>query len=210
MNIVITGAVSDNQDPDSYGRVKLSLYLSDEATESDWIPVLQSFAGDDKGVFNLPEIGDYVLAVFTDQSYRKGYVLGSIWPQGTTLPSSVENTAADFNADGNNALRMIKSKTGQRVILDDTDGAEKIQILNTDGTARIELDVAAETINIETDTDVTLNAATTVNISADEMIIDLTGDLTISCDNFGLDAGGDSTISASGSIAMDGTSIGLN
>ncbi|MDC7222748.1 MAG: phage baseplate assembly protein V, partial [Spirochaetales bacterium] len=77
MNVITTGFVTDNQDPENMGRVKISLYLSEVPVETDWIPVLQAFAGDDKGIFNLPDIEDFVLAAFADNSYKKGYVLGS-------------------------------------------------------------------------------------------------------------------------------------
>ncbi|MDC7220314.1 MAG: phage baseplate assembly protein V [Spirochaetales bacterium] len=210
MNFVTTGFVTDNQDPDNMGRVKIRLYLSQIPTETDWLPVIQSFAGDDKGIFSLPDIDDYVLACFANDSCRKGYILGSMWPQQIPLPASEENSAADFNGDGNNALRMIKSKTGQRIILDDTDGAEKIQILNPDGTTRFELNGEEEVLNLESETDITLSSSTIVSIEAEEMEVNIEGDMTVQCDNLGSETAGDGTINAGGSIAIEGQGVGIN
>ena len=210
MNVITTGFVTDNQDPDKQGRVKIKLYLSEAETESGWIPVLQGFAGDDKGIFNLPDVEDFVLAVFTDNSYRQGYVMGSMWTGEMALPSSEENSDADYNGDGNNALRMIRSKSGQRVILDDTEGAEKIQILNRDGTSRIELNAEEEAINLLSETDITINSETMVSIEAEEMEVNVEGDLTVQCDNLGLEAGGDGTVKASGSVILEGQGVAIN
>jgi uncharacterized protein involved in type VI secretion and phage assembly len=104
-------------------------------TETNWLPVMSPFAGEEKGLFCLPDVGDLVVVAFLDNSYRRGYILGSLWTQNTPLPLSEENGDADLNGDGNNALKMFRSKSGQRIILDDTEGAEKIQILNPDGTS---------------------------------------------------------------------------
>ncbi len=210
MNVLQTGFVSDNQDPDQLGRVKLSLYLSEVATETDWLPVIQGIAGDDKGIFCLPDTGDFVLAVFSDSSLKKGYVLGSTWTQDAALPLSEENGDADLNGDGNNALRMIRSKSGQRIILDDTEGAEKIQVLNTDGTSRLELNAEEEMISLLSEQDVTLNAKTTVSIRTEEMTVETDGDLTIQCDNLGVEPGGDANLKGSGGIVLEGKGVGIN
>lgn len=210
MNIIQHGFVTDNQDPDRKGRIKMELYLSDVETESGWIPVLQGFSGDDTGVYCLPEVGDSVVAAFMDNSYSSGFVLGGITPLDKGVPASEENTDADFNDDGNNALRMIKSKSGQRIILDDTDGAEKIQILNPDGKTRIELNGEDESINFLTDKDITINGETKVSITAEEMEIKLDKDLTIECDNLGLKAGGSGEVKASNSVTIEGQSVGIN
>ena len=129
---------------------------------------------------------------------------GSIWTQNNSLPLSEENSDADLNGDGNNALKMIRSKSGQRIILDDTEGAEKIQILNPDGTSRIELNAEDESINLISEVDVTISSETSVSITAEEMSIELEGDLTGECENFGIEASGDTSISGDGGIVLEG------
>ncbi len=210
MNKIITGFVADNQDPDQNGRIKANIYLSLVPFETDWLPVMALFAGEEKGAFSLPDVGDLVVIAFKDESYREGYVLGSIWTQNNSLPLSEENSDADLNGDGNNALKMIRSKSGQRIILDDTEGAEKIQILNPDGTSRIELNAEDESINLISEVDVTISSETSVSITAEEMSIELEGDLTGECENFGIEASGDTSISGDGGIVLEGKGIALN
>ena len=206
----MTGFVTDNQDPDNLGRVKIKIYLSEVETETNWLPIIAGFAGDDKGIYCLPDIDDFVLAVFIDNTYQKGYILGSTWTQDSPLPTSEENSDADLNGDGNNALRMIRTKAGQRIILDDTDGSEKIQILNADATSRIELDAENELINLETEQGISLSAKKAISITAEEMSVELDKDLTISCKNLGFETSGDSSIKGDGGIALEGKGISLN
>lgn len=209
MNTLITGFVTDNQDPDSMGRVKLAIYLSEIPTETDWLPMVSHFAGDDKGIFSLPDTGDMVLAAFMDEDYKKGYVMGGIWPQAAAIPLSEENPDADLNGDGGNNIRYFRSRSGQRIILDDTDGAEKIQVLNPDGTSRIELDGENELINLQTELDVTLNAAGMISLTAEEMEITVDGDLTGQCENVGLEASGDLSVEGN-SVALEGNGVEIN
>jgi uncharacterized protein involved in type VI secretion and phage assembly len=210
MNKIMTGFVSDNQDPDQNGRVKVNVYLSMVPFETDWLPMISLFAGEERGAFSLPDVGDFVVIAFQDNSYRKGYVLGSVWTQNTALPLSEENSDADLNADGKNAQTMFRSRSGQRIILDDTDGAEKIQVLNPDGTSRIELNTEEEAINLISEVDVTLSSETMVGITAEEIQMETEGDLTGECENFGVEASGDTTLAGDGGVVLEGKGVGLN
>lgn len=49
-----------------------------------------------------------------------------------------------------------------------------------------------------------------VNIEAEEMTVTLEGDLTIECDNMGMETAGDGNVKASGSITLEGQSVGIN
>jgi phage baseplate assembly protein V len=118
------GIVSDNQDPDEMGRIKVELKITGDETVSDWLPVLSLYASKDTGAFWLPEIGDQVLAAFFDEELSKGVVLGSVWTEENPPPESEENSGADKNKDGENNLRFIRSRAGSRIIMDDKDGDE--------------------------------------------------------------------------------------
>jgi len=210
MNIMQIGFITDNQDPDKLGRVKMSVFMARTSFTSDWLPVICGFAGDDKGIYSLPDSGDLVLALFTDNSYRQGYVLGGLWPQQAVLPLSEENSDADLNSDGNNSLHYLRSRSGQRIIFDDTEGAGKIQILGCDGSVRIELDGENEVINLISETDISISSAGTLTLSAEDILIESEGDFTLACENLGVEVSGDTGLKAGGSLTMEGKTIGLN
>jgi len=61
---VAFGIVTNNNDPEGLGRVKVALpWLADQA-ETDWARVVSPMAGPERGVWFLPEVDDEVLVAF--------------------------------------------------------------------------------------------------------------------------------------------------
>ena len=61
---VTVGVVTNNQDPDGLGRVKVRFpWLSDD-DESFWARVVTPMAGNGRGLYLLPEVDDEVLVAF--------------------------------------------------------------------------------------------------------------------------------------------------
>ena len=61
---VVVGVVTNNQDPEGMGRVKVKFpWLSDE-DESNWARVAAPMAGKERGFYFLPEVEDEVLVAF--------------------------------------------------------------------------------------------------------------------------------------------------
>lgn len=148
---VVVGIVTNNQDPDGLGRVKVRFpWLSDE-DESHWARVLTPMAGNNRGLYLLPEVDDEVLVAFQHGDIRFPYVLGALW-------NGKDKPPAD-NADGKNNLRTLKSRSGHIIRLDDSDGAEKIEIIDKSTKNSIVIDTAANTITIAADADITIKAS---------------------------------------------------
>ncbi|MBN2735364.1 MAG: rhs element Vgr protein [Spirochaetales bacterium] len=206
------GIVCDNQDPDGLGRIKVSLpELEGGAdTQSDWLPVLTPFAGDSIGAFCLPELEDVVVVMFFDKELEKGVVLGSMYNQNIKPPVTEENSDADLNDDGNNSLHFVRSRSGLRIILDDTDGEEKIQLLSPDAKTRIEMLIGDELINIETDKDLSINAKGVISFDAEEIEFKAEKAFSLEAENIKQESSKDITIEGSNSISLEGQSIKLN
>ena len=208
---VLFATVVDNHDPDSLGRVKLRLAFLGSDIETHWLPVMQPFASNGYGAYFLPDIDDRVLVTFLDEHYTQGIVLGSVWDTTNQPAVSEENGDADLNGDGNNALHMLRSRSGNRIILDDTEGAEKIQLLSPDGTSRFEIDTGEELVTIQTEGDITIAAAGNLQIEAAEIAITGTDSVEIEGgDTSVATTSGDLTVEASGNIALEGGDIALN
>jgi uncharacterized protein involved in type VI secretion and phage assembly len=148
---VAVGIVTNNQDPDGLGRVKLRFPWLSEEDESHWARIVTPMAGDGRGLFLLPEVDDEVLVAFEHGRVELPYVLGALW-NGKDKPP-------EANDDGKNNFRTLKSRSGHVVRLDDTDGGEKIEILGAGDKESIVLDTAANTITIRADKDVVIESA---------------------------------------------------
>ncbi|MDQ3855312.1 MAG: phage baseplate assembly protein V, partial [Chloroflexota bacterium] len=121
---MVVGLVTNNQDPDGLGRVKVKFpWLSDE-DESSWARIVTPMAGNDRGLYFLPEVDDEVLVAFEHGDVRFPYVLGALWNGKDKPPES--------NDDGRNDQRTIKSRSGHIIRLDDGDEA-KLEILDKTG-----------------------------------------------------------------------------
>jgi uncharacterized protein involved in type VI secretion and phage assembly len=146
---VAVGVVTNNQDPDGLGRVKVRFpWLSDE-DESHWARVLTPMAGNQRGLYFLPEVDDEVLVAFQHGDIRFPYILGALW-NGKDKPPE--------RNDGANNLRTIKSRSGHIIRLDDTDGAEKIEIIDKAQKNSITVNTAENTITIAADADITIRS----------------------------------------------------
>jgi uncharacterized protein involved in type VI secretion and phage assembly len=139
-NGVVIGITEDLDDPEKLGRVRVKLpHLG--GTLSDWAWLVAPMAGKDRGLFLRPEKGDQVLLAYAQGDPRFPYVLGSLWSK-TDAPPPDDGKPVDNN------WRFIKSRSGHVVKLDDTKGAEKIDIVDKTGKLKITLDSAARKIEV--------------------------------------------------------------
>jgi phage protein D len=125
---VAIGKVTDNNDSKSLiplGRVKVSYpWLSDTA-ESGWARCATPMAGSQSGMYFLPEVGDEVLIAFEHGDLAHPVILGSLWNAERRPPAS--------NSDGQDTIRLLKTRSGHTITLDDTKGNEKIVISDKGG-----------------------------------------------------------------------------
>jgi uncharacterized protein involved in type VI secretion and phage assembly len=130
---VVVGIVTNNQDPDNLARVKVRFPWLSADEESQWARVAAFGAGAGRGGWFLPEVDDEVLVAFEHGDVRFPYVLGGLW-------NGVDPGPRD-NGDGENNLRVITSRSGHELVLDDSAGAERVEI-HTAGGHKVILDDA--------------------------------------------------------------------
>jgi uncharacterized protein involved in type VI secretion and phage assembly len=196
---VMSGVVTNNQDPEGMGRVKVSFPWLSADHESNWARVVTPMAGNERGWYTLPEVGDEVLLAFEHGQVDRPYVLGALW-NGKDKPPAA-------NGDGENNIRIFKSRSGHVVKLDDTKGAEKIEIADAKGKESLVFDTAANTI--------TLTAEKDVVIESKDGMVKLTGkkgvEITAPDGKGKLEANSGLEIkSPSGNVDVKGTTINLN
>lgn len=147
---VIIGIVTNNKDPDSLGRVKVIIPRISNEDESNWARVVSFMAGTERGAFYLPEVDDEVLVAFEYGDINMPYIIGSLW-NGKDKPPIT-------NDDGKNNLRIIKSRSGHIIRLDDTDGKEKIEIVDKTEKNKIVIDSKENKISIISEKDIEISA----------------------------------------------------
>lgn len=197
---VANGIVTDNEDPEGMGRVKLRFPWRGEDGESFWARMATTMAGPDRGTYFLPEVGDEVLVAFEDGNVHYPYVLGALW--------NSEESPPEDNADGENNIRQIRSRSGHEITLDDTERAEKVEI-NTNAGNEIVLDDAtgSEKIRIADK-----SGQNTIEFDATKGSIDVKSGATVSIESPMISIKGDGNVSveAGGILTLKGSIVKIN
>lgn len=130
-------------DPDSRSRVQVRLLGFDGVGDHDgpvWARVAAPFAGNDRGAFLLPDVGDEVFVIFVNGDPRFPVIVGGLWNGQSTAPESISG--------GINRRKVIRSKNGVKLTMDDQDGQEQF-IVETPGAQKITLKDGPGSILIE-------------------------------------------------------------
>lgn len=148
---VTVGIVTNNQDPADLGRVKVQFPWLSDSEESHWARVATPMAGASRGLYCLPEVDDEVLVAFEHGRPDFPYVVGALW-NGRDAPP-------ETNPDGENNKRTLKSRSGHTIRLDDTDGDEKIEIIDASAQNTITINTADNSITLSAMGDITLQSS---------------------------------------------------
>jgi uncharacterized protein involved in type VI secretion and phage assembly len=172
---VFPALVRDLKDPDNQGRVKVALpWLIDSggAIYEVWARLATLMAGDNRGTWFIPDVDDEVLVAFEAGDPRRPYVLGGLWNGKDSPPESIDSAAK-------NELKVIRSRNGIKVTLEDKDGQERLQLetpggqklILKDGPGSVEIDDSnGNSIKLESQgITITASAKVTVNASTAEI-----------------------------------------
>ena len=193
---VVVGVVTNNEDPDLMGRVKVKFPWLSDADESHWARIAAPMAGKERGVYFLPEVDDEVLVAFEHGDVRFPYVLGALWNGKEAPPAK--------NEDGKNNIRVIKSRSGHVIRLNDEDGKEKIEIIDKSEKNSIVFDTSENTITITVDKDITLSAPQgTIKLDAQNVELKSSADTKI-------EAGAGMDVKASSTMNIKGATVNIN
>jgi len=162
--------VSDIRDPDGTGRVKVTLPWSPD-TASDhyeaWARLATFMGGGNRGSWFIPDVHDEVLVAFEGGDPRRPYVLGGLWNGSDSPPQSMDS-------GGQNNLKVLRSRNGVKITLDDTDGRETFiaetpggqTITLQDGPGSVEIaDSNGNSVKLQA-SGITINASAKVTLTA--------------------------------------------
>ncbi len=162
--------VTDNNEPDKLGRVKVKFPWQEGSETTPWIRIIQPYAGKgDRGGLHgfhfIPEIGTEVLVGFEHNQAVSPFVLGNVY-HGEAKPEPW--------ASSSNSTKIIRTRNGNEIRLVDSGGKEMIHIYHRkdeDHYNEIKLEMEGEgTVTIETKGQLNLKAKN-IKMLAEENIV---------------------------------------
>jgi uncharacterized protein involved in type VI secretion and phage assembly len=172
---VYPALVTDLNDPDGRGRVKITLPWAPDASSARyeaWARIATLMGGNNRGTWFVPDKDDEVLVGFEDGDPRRPFVLGGLW-NGTDRPPE------SMDGSGKNYKKVVRSRNGVKVTLDDADGRESL-LLETPGGQKVSLkdgpgvieiaDSNGNSVKLEA-SGITITASAKVTINAGTMEI---------------------------------------
>lgn len=192
-NGVLVGVVTNLDDPESLGRVRVRLPNFDNQN-SYWARIASPMAGRGRGVLFRPEVDDEVLVCFEHGDPRRPYVLGGLWSSTDTPPSDGGKTANDW--------RSITSRSGHVLKFNDKDGSETIEIIDKSGSNSIVIDTSNNQI--------TIKSGQTIKVEAPTVEVTGTTGVTVKAPQIDLKSDGAMNISAGGNLTVRGSLVTIN
>lgn len=174
---LVVGKVTNVNDPDKRGRVKVYFAGLDQAKESHWARVATIGGGDKRGMVFTPEVKDEVLVGFENGDIRRPVVLGGLYGATDSIPEW-------HVKDGKVMVRRLTSRSGHLVELSDEDSDDKSHVLLQLkdkkyrfrlGMDKADLELPAGkplTIKVGTQSTVTLDGNGKIEIKGKELLID--------------------------------------
>jgi phage protein D/phage baseplate assembly protein gpV len=198
---VVPALVTNTDDPNNWGRVKVKYpWMADDA-ESDWARVVGIGAGPQAGYFVMPEVGDEVLVSFSHGDFSQPYVLGGLWNGQADLPPEAAGAASGEKP----LVRTWHSREGHWIAIYD-DSQQKIEIVTKDGN-QITLDDANNKIVVAGRGGQTI----TLDGGGSKITVESSSEIEVKASsNMKLKAGGNLDIEASGNVNVKGATINLN
>jgi uncharacterized protein involved in type VI secretion and phage assembly len=144
---VVVGIVTNNNDPDGWGRVKVKLPTMPGNDESNWARLVTPMAGNGMGIQFIPEVNDEVLVTFEYGDINRPFVIGSLW-NGKDKPP--EGNGDVVSSTGKVEKRIIRSRSGHTILLDDSDGKENISIVDKTKKNTFQIDSKSNSVLIKT------------------------------------------------------------
>ena len=139
-------------------------------------------AGNGRGTFFIPQVGDDVLVLIGAAPEQAAYVIGSLWTSQDVPPRRDPNAAAQ--------VQVIRTSCGHEVELDDLNQSVTITTANKQSVKLSSAGILLRTQEKEGGASLELTAAGEVIIKGKSLLIDVDSTLDLQGGTIGLDADG--------------------
>jgi uncharacterized protein involved in type VI secretion and phage assembly len=206
---VVAAKVTSLEDPENLGRVQvmfpwLPKYKNADLS-SNWARIATPMGGQERGFFFLPEIDDEVLVAFEHGDVNYPYIVGTLWNNTDKPPVGTKDSV--LSSDKKKVdQRVIRSRSGHVIVLDDTEGEEQIIIQDMTGKNQIVINSKENTMTINVEKDLTIVAKGDTTIEAQgNMTLKSTGDLSMECKNLNVKTQANAKLEATANLDLKAT-----
>jgi phage protein D len=200
---VVIGIVTNNQDPDGLCKVKVKYPALPGNEESHWARLSSPMAGPGRGMEFIPEINDEVLVAFEHDDIHRPFIIGSLW-NGKDAPPEKSDAVVK---SGKVQKRIIKSRTGHILTLDDTDSACKISLVDKTGKNLIEIDSEKNTLTLKCEKDMVFEAKGKVIFKGSDFEFEAQNKAKLKAVNIEMESSANVKIKSSASVNIEGSAM---
>lgn len=195
---VQSAEVIKNHDEAGLGRVQVRFRWMSNTEKSLMLQVVTTYAGEGKGIFFLPEVGEKVLVAFSGGDPTQPYVIGTVRHGKAKIGYGNED----------NDIKAIHTRSGATIIMNDKDGSISLEdkgkgIVKFDGEGNIKMEAIEKLELVCGEGKFVLNKDGTVAIDGRTMKINATEELR-------LGSNGQAEINADAKVAVKSPKIALN
>jgi len=203
MNGLVEAIVIDNVDPEKLGRIKVKYPMLPEMPESYWARLVMPMAGKERGWMTIPEIDDEVLVSFVRGDIQNAIIVGSLYNGQDTPPYA--------NEDEENNLRVFQSRSGHRLTFDDTEGAERVEMILHNEEIKVIWDSTEKVLSVYSGKDIIIEAKETFSLKCKDFIVEAENSVNIkSGADTTMEVGASLNQQAGATLTLEGSLVQLN
>ena len=163
------GIVTDLVDPDGEDRVQIKCPIIDNNSDGIWARIASLDAGEKRGIFFRPEIGDEVIVGFINDNPNYAIVLGMLNSSAKPAPLTASNDNPEKGFITRSEIKFVFNDQKKSVVLE-TPGGKKITVDDDAGEIKLEdensnvIKMNADGIKMESNGKISLKAAQDLTI----------------------------------------------
>jgi uncharacterized protein involved in type VI secretion and phage assembly len=140
MGGVYPASVVNNNDPNGSARVLVKLASGQPQNTPVWARTSTLMAGNQRGTWFMPEVDDEVLVAFEGGNPGRPIVVGALWNSSAPPPEQM---------DSNNSRKSIVTRSGVRIMIEETDKASVLVLQTPAGQSLVLEDADQNSVHIK-------------------------------------------------------------
>lgn len=202
------GIITDIVDADGDYRIKLRLPMVDNQQDGVFARLATLDAGNKRGTFFMPEVGDEVVVGFMNNNPDQPVILGMLHSSKNAAPLEPESANDKKGFVSRSEIKIIIDD-GEKSITIETPGGNVFSMNDTENKISLKdsngnkITMEQSGITIESASALTLKAGSTLSISAPQLSAKADSELK-------LEGGASTTVSSSGALTIKGSVVSIN
>lgn len=201
--------VVSNEDPDGEHRVRVRLPLVSVDEDGTWARVASLDAGEERGFFFRPEVGDEVVVGFLDEDPRRPVILGMLHSSAKPAPlegsddnhEKVYQSRSKLKLYFNDDTKVIRIETPGGNVLTLSDEDQGITVVDQNGN---KLELTPDGINLQSDKAISIKAGTELKLEAGTSLEGSAGS------DLKLEGSAGAELSSSATTKVSGSAVQIN